>query len=126
IAAAAKTTAATTDPFGVASSSATTSTGTSRMRKSVRTFGTFSGNIAVSVPGSAAHANKDLETDQGADRAERRDRGRQKRSREQPPHPAPEDEQRQDDPAEAVDPAQDELEVLVQPAYPRDQQACED
>src|SRR4051794_13204835 len=92
IAAAAKTTAATTDPFGVASSSATTSTGTSRMRNSVRTFGRFSGNIAGSVPGSAPLPNQHFEADQRAKRPRRRHRGRQQRPREDAPHPTPEDE----------------------------------
>src|SRR3954447_17869563 len=106
MAAAAKTMAATTEPLGVASSSATTSTGTSRMRKSVRTFGTFSGNIVRSVPGSALLSNKDLEADQGAERPRRRHRRGQQRPWEDPLDPAPEHEQGQRDPAEPVDPAE--------------------
>src|SRR4051812_5008868 len=125
MAAAAKTTAATTDPLGVASSSATTSTGTSRMRSSVRTFGTFSGNIAMSVPGSAPPANQDLEADKRAERARRRHGGGQERPGEDAPDPAPEHQHAERDPAEAVHPAEHQLDVPVQPADPRDQQRTE-
>src|SRR3954452_21802215 len=104
MAAAAKTIAATTDPLGVASSSATTSTGTSRMRSSVSTFGTFSGNIARSVPGSALLPNNDLESDQRAERAGGRDGRCEQRPREDPPDPAPQHEEGQRDPPEAVHP----------------------
>src|ERR1700724_372057 len=45
--ASANTTAASTSPAGVLPSSATTSTGTSMMRSTVRTLGTLSGNISV-------------------------------------------------------------------------------
>src|SRR3954453_15501293 len=45
----AKTIAASRSPFGVSSSSATTSTGTSRMRTTVRTLGTLSGNNGSTV-----------------------------------------------------------------------------
>ena len=48
-AASAKTPAASASPLGVSPSSATTITGTARMRSSVSTFGTFSGNIATPV-----------------------------------------------------------------------------
>src|SRR4051794_11382535 len=126
MAAAAKTMAATTEPLGVASSSATTSTGTSRMRKSVRTFGTFSGNIVRSVPGSALLSNKDLEADQGAERPRRRHRRGQQRPWEDPLDPAPEHEQGQRDPAEPVDPAEHELKVLVEATDPGDEQRAED
>src|ERR1700716_3435008 len=54
IEATANTMAASRSPFGVWSSSATTSTGTSRMRRTVRTFGTLIGNIAVN--GTGRHA----------------------------------------------------------------------
>ena len=43
----AKTTAASRSPLGVWSSSATTSTGTSRIRSSVSTLGTLIGNMCV-------------------------------------------------------------------------------
>src|SRR4051794_11892983 len=114
-----------TDPLGVASSSATTSTGTSRMRSSVSRFGTFSGNIAVSVPGSAPLPNKYLEPDQRADRPGGRHGGGQQRTREDPPDPAPQHEQAECDPTDPVHPAEHELEVLVEPADPRDQQRGE-
>src|SRR3954453_13752446 len=125
MAAAAKTIAATTDPLGVASSSATTSTGTSRLRRSVRTFGTFSGNIGLSVPRSAPPPNQHLEPDQRAERPRRRHGCGQQRPGEDAADPAEQHQQAQQDPAEAVHPPEPQLQVLVEPPDPGDEQRRE-
>src|SRR3954452_25344994 len=123
-AASANTIAATVDPCGVACSSATTSTGTSRIRTSVRTLGRFSGNIGPSSYPAAPAI--ELDADRRADRPERGDgRGQHRPAEDAPPAPL-EHEGAEDDPAEAVNPAQHCLGLVVQPADPDHQQRRED
>src|SRR5436853_7886408 len=120
----ANTAAATAEPCGVAERSATTSTGTSRILSRVRTFGTFRGTPGSPYPGRTA-PNQHLEAERAAERAERRDRGSQERPREDALHGAAVDEQAEDDPAEAVDPAERLLEALVEAADPHHQKGAE-
>src|SRR2546423_5388900 len=123
MAASAKTAAASAEPFGAAERSATTRTGTSRILSRVRRFGTFRGNTRSPYPGGAAP--KHLEADRAAERAERRDGRGEQGPREDPLHRAAVDEQAEDDPAEAMDPAEHLLQGLVQTADPHDEKRAE-
>src|SRR5436190_3939737 len=123
MAAIANTAAATADPCGVAERRATTSTGTSRILSRVRTFGTFRGNTGSPYPGPAAP--KHFEAGRAAERAEWRDRRCEQRPGEDSLHGPAVDEQAENDPAEAVDPAERLLQALVEPAYPHHEQRAE-
>src|SRR5215210_8010116 len=99
-AAIANTTAAIVEPPGVSTVSATTTTGTSRMRTRVSALGRLSGN----KPGSGypAPPRQILDSDAAADRAERRDgRGEQRPGEGAAPR-AVCNEQAEPDPAESM------------------------
>src|SRR5205085_11345641 len=97
--------------------SATTSTGTSRILSRVRTLGTFRGNTRSPYPGRPA-PNQHLEAECAAERPEWRDGRGEQRPREDPLDCAAVDEHAQDDPAEAVHPAEGLLGGLAQVADP--------
>src|SRR3954462_7629854 len=96
------------------------------MRSRVSTFGTFSGNIGTDSTRLTAAPHQHLEADQGADRTEWRHRRGQQRAGEDPADACAQDGQRQDDPAEAVPPAEDLLEQVVEPPEPDHEQRAED
>src|SRR4051794_41016430 len=123
-AASANTAAASADAFGVADRSATTSTGTSRILSRVRRFGTFRGNTRSPYPGRTA-PNQHLEAERAAERTERRDGRGEQRPGEDALDGTAVDEQAQDDPAEAVDPAERLLRRLAQVPDPHDEQRAE-
>src|SRR5215217_6242709 len=100
----ANTIAAIVEPPGVSTVSATTSTGTSRMRPSVSALGRLSGN----KPGSGypAPPRQILDSRTAADRAERGDRRGKQRPWERAAPRAVGHEQAEEDPTEPVRPAQ--------------------
>src|SRR5215210_4846266 len=120
----ANTMAAIVEPPGVSTVSATTTTGTSRMRTSVSALGRLSGNKPRS--GYPAPPRQILDSRGAADRPERRDGGGEQRPRERAALCAVGHEQAEDDPAEAVGPAQDRLQVLAQPEDRSHEQSGED
>src|SRR4051794_24606265 len=93
------------------------------MRTSVRTFGTFRGNMRSGYPGGAALK---LDADRRTDRPERRDGGREDLPPEDPHHASARDEDAEDDPPEPVDPAQDLLGVMGEAADPPPQERRKD
>src|SRR2546421_10360513 len=76
--------------------------------------------------GYPARAALKLDADRRADGAERGDGGRQDLPPEHAPDAPPEHEPTEDQPAEAVDPAEHELGVLGEAADPHHQQRRED
>src|SRR5215210_3212939 len=120
----ANTMAAIVEPPGVSTVSATTTTGTSRMRTSVSALGRLSGNKPRS--GYPAPPRQILDSGGTSDGTKRRHRGRQQRPRERAaPRPVGH-EQAEDDPPEPVRPAEDRLRVLAEAADRGHEQRGED
>src|SRR4051794_26892127 len=120
----ANTIAAIVEPPGDSTVSATTSTGTSRMRIRVSAFGRLSGNTRSS--GYPAPARQVLDPGRAPERAERgHGRGEQRPREDAAPAPL-RHEQAEQDPAEAVRPAERSLGGLAEAADRRDDQRAED
>src|SRR5215213_3253275 len=112
----ANTIAAMVEPPGDSTVSATTSTGTSRIRISVSAFGRLSGNTRLSGYPATPSPGQVLDARGAPHRPERRDRRREQGPGEDAAPAAVRDQQAEHDPAHAVRPPERALGRLAEPA----------